>query len=60
MGWGGGVLQKAFAEVQMQGSSGLNAQDRGIKRSVKNVPFAIRLPAPGAGVHSSYEYTQLI
>lgn len=40
--------------------SGLNVQDREIKRSVKNVPFVICLPAPGAGVHSSYEYTQLI
>lgn len=40
--------------------SGLNVQDREIKRSVKNVPFVICLPAPGASVHSSYEYTQLI
>lgn len=44
----------------MQGSSGLNAQDRGIKSSVKNVPFVIRLAAPGAGVQGADECTQLM
>lgn len=58
MGWE--LLRKAFAEVQMQGSSGLNAQDRGIKSSAKNVPFVLRLAAPGAGAHGADECTQLM
>lgn len=54
-----GAAARDIAEVQMQGSSGLNARDRGIKSSVKNVPFVIRLPAPGAGEQGADECTQL-
>lgn len=58
--WVGGCCKRRFAEVQMQGGSGLNAQDRGIKSSVKNVAFVIRRAAPGAGVQGADECAQLI